>query len=219
MPLHDTSSGVPNDTVQGAHSGNDEFTGNALDTAWTQVTPSGTLTVAQGNGRLGAWCTGVAGSNAIAYVKPITISQGGYIETAVTLTGYPTSGNNPFLAGLVLTDGTSTSSNHVFLGGYTPGQGIFFCGGALNAFNGTPGGLSSEHPFLGSVGRYFLRLIWLSANTFRCNISLGGDIWHTTGIADVSKTMTPTQMGFAFSDFGAGSPGGLASFEYLRCSG
>lgn len=221
MPLHDTSS-APQSDLPAAHAGNDEFTGNALDTAWVTVNPGGTFTVAQGNGRLGMWVTGAAGGTGIAYVKPITISQGGYVETHVNAVGYPQSSNNPLLAGLVLTDGTSTSSNHVFLGMYTPGGGsggVFFCGGALNSFNGTPGGLSSEHQLTGNSGGYYLRLIWQGANTWRCNVSLGGDLWHQLGIADVSKTITPTQMGFCVSDFGGTGPGGMASFEYLRCSG
>lgn len=203
-------------TAPAFHTGNDEFTGSSPP-AWSQVTPSGSATFTEGNGVLGVQTSGQSSAHLVGFTKAITISQGGFIETSVRLWGFNNSNSNPLLAGLVLSDGTAAGSNVVYCGTMSVGPSLIFAPGTYNAANSL--GAGALHALNGSIDRLYYRLIWQAANTFRVNVSLNGTSWQTMAIADVAKTMTPTQMGVCCSDWAGALGGGLAIFDYFRCSG
>lgn len=197
--------------MQGVHAGNDPFNDGTLDTS-TVITGGGSATWAEGGDVLSVLFSGQGGGQAVARVKPITISVGGYIETAIRLLA---ASNYAFL-GLCFTDGTLTSSNIVTAWTGTQGQVMQMwptIGGTVAGVSGP--GASSRGAILPVI---YQRLMWVSANTWRTYWSPDGVTWDTFGMADYSKTMTPTQMGFWVSAWGQ-SGNDIASFEYLKCSG
>ena len=119
--------------------------------------------------------------------------------------------NFPFV-GLCFTDGTATSSN---IAAKLHGNNNARWGG------GEAGGTITSADFVNPVqisdrsGVLYIRIIWTAANTFEGNYSLNGSNWSTFGTGTLSRTMTPTHIGFTVSTYG-GTDTELAAFDYLR---
>jgi hypothetical protein len=194
------------------HSGDDEFRADSLDSAWTSVVSGGTsVTLSVGGDVLSVV---YANSNAVAgavLLKPITISSGGYIETALR-----TIGTGSLICGLCFTSGTASGSTLV-ASSIDPSlttNNFALRTGAINNVSGAAGVGSLK---LGANPWIHLRTTWVSANTWRTEFSPDGVSWSAFGIADQSSTLTPTHMGFFYWTNGSGT--NIASFDYFRCSG
>lgn len=196
-----------------AHAGDDEFDQGALDPAWTLQATSGTATPTVGGDVLSVVNANQNSLGTCVLIRPITIAAGGYIETALRCFG--TAGN--LVVGLCFTDGTGAAANLAACTIDVKGNNLTFRTGVVNnqSANGTNVTGISYSSMVG--GWIYLRETWVSANTFRCEISLDGVTYSAFGGADSTKTMTPTQMGLFFSTYGAGTQ--LNAYEYFRCSG
>lgn len=205
------------DTNDTPHAGDDEFnSGNSL-ASFTTVTTGGTAVWQNGPGFMSCKATNTPVDALTALLKPITVSSGGYIETALRMM-MPVPGNT-YLAGLLFADGTSSTSNCCVMGygfGNSSGVSLWILAGTLNSFEANGGSHVNIAYELAPFN--FLRAIWVSSNTFQAQASPDGVSWDTIGLPNQSKTMTPTHMGIWCSDFG-NSTSLLATFEYLRCSG
>lgn len=191
----------------------DEFNDGSIASAWTNdVAPTGSATWTEAGDILSAKFSGIASNDAVCKLKPITISQGGYIETAMRLLG-PASGNFA-MAGLVLCDGTTVNANAVAAFVYTNTYQLSYAylSGTLTNM------VSSGGVGLGLLGpNMFTRLTWQAANTWRMELSPDGISWTPLAAADKSFTLTPTHMGLFVTNWGTGNVD-VASFEYFRAS-
>ena len=86
----------------------EEFDTDTKDAAWVETTVTGTATWTQLNGVLSALYEDQTASDVAAIMKPLSIISPMYVETAVRLFG-PAANYNT--VGLILADGTSTTSN------------------------------------------------------------------------------------------------------------
>ncbi len=193
----------------------DEFDQGVLSGSWTHVgMAQGTDTWTEGGEVLSVAVSNQVASAFPAQLKAITISAGGYIETAVRFVGNSSGG---IQAGLVLTNGLLSSSSAVVAVVGNTGAGFMNWKFGNATLGSQSGGNSSSFPFVGPAA--FLRLKWTSSNTFDMYISTDGISWIqiNSGMSAMSFTMTPTQMGVVATTNGnAGST--MASFEYFRAS-
>lgn len=138
------------------------------------------------------------------------------IETAFTMFGTNTAATSyPMFVGIVLADGTTTTSGVMFAGvGSGTTQVAFHRQGTFTAFSGT----SSTTALHGIRGKLFVRLVWSATNTFKMEVSPSGadGSWSRLTLpASQTDTLTPTHFGVAVSNWGV-TGGGLATFEYVR---
>ena len=115
--------------------------------------------------------------------------------------------------GPIFTDGTTSAANMFWahLHGNSANQ-------TTEVHVGTPAAAGSA---LGSSRNYlppwiflYQRLTWVSANTFKHEVSHDGISWISTN-GNQSKTMTPTHYGFAWSGWDSAAARAV-SFEYFR---
>lgn len=138
---------------------------------------------------------------------PRTISTG---QTWACLIRNQTTTTNAFLMScLVFTDGTSSTSNVVSSMGYQNTNGAFHHGcwnGTLTNVNTATG----ETSLLGSFwkrGYWLYTLTYVASNSFNAGFNIPGNVL-TDGrqSGNTAKTMTPTHVGLAWSNWGM-SPG------------
>jgi hypothetical protein len=151
-------------------------------------------------------------SDLAAILKAIGGSSPRRIQTAIRMMGPAT---NYAMAGLVMTDGTTTTSNCIYVPLYTPAatrEVYLFRTGTLTNFD--PAFTTYATLGLPNWGPHLhLRLTWLASNSFRAEFSPDAVSWTTFGVADPSVTFTPTHVGFAVSTYGNTVPR-IATFEY-----
>lgn len=197
---------VPPSTAVAA---DDEFGDDSFDSAWVEVAPTGSATWTESRSILSAKSASVLSGDMLCRLKAISVSSGGYIETCLRLMSF----GNFSMAGLVFSNGVLTSSTAV-------GAFVWQGGGGLNAriLTGTITSMSSATNVFQNVSpQIYTRLVWVSANTWRQQLSVDGVSWTTFGVTDTSSTMTPTHMGVFITNWG-GAADALASFEYFRAS-
>jgi hypothetical protein len=125
-------------------------------------------------------------------------------------------GNAGFgLAGVIFTDGTTSAANavaaHIQQHSNEGHARVYTRHGTLTAM-GTVSAVFNQQS--NQVPWLWLRLTYQASNTFRKEISPDGISWSTVGIADVSKTMTPTHVGLCWTvENSAGD--GIATFGPL----
>jgi hypothetical protein len=152
----------------------------------------------------GVWVKSIASVTA-----PITI------ETEMLLER----GDDKFaFAGVCLTDGTGTGSNEVSCVVAFDGNNI---DAAIRGDHGTvtsmtgAAAVSLARGDIKHAESVLLRLINTAANTFKIGFSIDGVSWLYTGT--FAKTITPTHMGFALTEWGGGAATEhLAAFEFIR---
>lgn len=205
-----------------ANAKDDEFLTSSLDGSWTRVdyANSGAVTYNPNYGMLSVKHTGGdAAQGWHALLKSMSgLSAPVTIETCLRLQTY----EGTLIAGLVITDGTTVGSGkQVSLDHQRSGATSFRNWTGFNAFGGeltgSPTGTGPGH----RSDRLFMRLTWVSANTWRAEVSPDGISWmpfnFTNGLADSSHTMTPTHMGIWLSSYGTGANlGGIFTFEHFR---
>jgi hypothetical protein len=193
----------------------DEFMDNTTDTVWEEVTPSGTAVWTEYGGlmscRFGSQdsndCAGLIRTIG-AWAPPI------YIHTAVRTMSMNT---NYHMAGLLFSDGNTTSSNVVWVMPYTDSTNYYE---TLSLRSGTFANISTSAYTVsartGGHGWMHQRLDWVNSNTWKAWYSPDGISWHSAGQVNQSITMTPTHFGVGVSSWGDTSVARIASFEFVR---
>jgi hypothetical protein len=195
----------------------DEFDGAegvGAPTGWTATAISGTAVWTEEADVLSCLFGNQTASDLAIVSKPIgALTTGDYIETAVRAL-MPAA--NFTIVGLFFSDGITGASNVVIVDTQSNNLYTFQHGTLTNVSTAfaVDAGVTSR-----TMGLMYLRLTWVSANTFRAEFSPDGVSWAGMGFADGSKTMTPTHMGLAVSSWGGTSTEKrVASFEYFRTS-
>ena len=183
-----------------------------MDAAWVEVLPSGTATWTQSNGVMSVVGGGHTSDDLAVLVKPLPVLSPRTIETAVRMFGVL---DNYLMVGLILTDGTSVTSNAVstfLFGNSTAGSFL------ADRRSGTITDMTSNtsQTSIHAVGPWVhMRLGWLTVNVFNVEYSLDGVSWTTMGLSALSTTFTPTHAGLCFSTWGSGNTK-IGTFEYYR---
>lgn len=194
-----------------ANVNDDEFRNGIIDPAFVEQVVTGTATWTEGGDQLQAEFFSQTANDLSAIVKPVTIATGDHITTCANGLMRVT----PNMLGIVMTDGTLTTSNVVAALLYV-GSSIQFSlrHGTLTNVATTTWDIAISAIY--TTGFPFVRLRYTAANTFEAQISLNGDDFTTLGQVTASKTMTPTHVGLCVSAWGAGTARSLASFDFLR---
>jgi collagen type VII alpha len=194
---------------------NDEFNDASLAGGWTQVVGAGSIAVTEANDCLSIVGTNISSTKVCALVKSATgFSTGNTIETAFRMGGNYSGSGVFHVIGPCLMDGKSTSSKIVMTATWPVGtdQSTMYAG----YVTGTPLSVSTAGTqavwYLG--GPIYLRLKWVSSNTFQSSISVDGVSWWAW-TSNFSSTMTPSYLGVALSAYSTPATT-LASFEYVR---
>jgi hypothetical protein len=189
----------------------DEFGGASIGTQWTEQTVSGTATWAQDNVLSVAFDSQTA-DDVSCQLRSIPVFPPYDFTTAVRLGGYA---DDDAMAGILLTDGTTTGSNAITCGFYYDTSTARVIAqqksGTLTALS-TNEGSQSMH-FMGPW--MYLRLRWAAINLFRCYWSPDGVSWVNFDFSDIFQTFTPTHAGVWCSSNGS-AESKIATFEYFR---
>jgi len=192
----------------------DEFGAATIDAGWTEVTPTGTAVWTQSNGVMSVATEGQSSNDICAIVKPFPVLPPYTIETACRLFAVR---SNYTMIGLVLSDGTSPTSNAVSTFFYTTAtNGELLLSQRSGTFTAMSSNVSSVH--VRTIGLWmYLRLIWKSINTFEIQGSSDGVSWAGLNLPDIAVTFTPTHAGVLFSSWGDSTPDSrVGSFEFFR---
>jgi hypothetical protein len=192
----------------------DEFDTASLDPAWVEVTPTGTITWTQSNGVLSVTSENQAGNDVCVLVKPFGVLPSYTIETAVRVMANRA---NYTMIGLVLSDGTSQTSNAVA------------CQLQVNATvgdtevsqrSGTITNLASNVTttnFVHTGPWLHMRLTWRNINSFGFEYSTDGVSWITFDNSTITTTFTPTYAGVLFSSWGDSTiDSKVGTYEFFR---
>lgn len=197
------------------HANDDEFDDGVLDPAWTTLTVTGGQTIAERDSRLSVAITsGQSSADLNALLKPVTLGVGDIYETHTVAVG-DTGGSDYVMHGIVMSDGVVSTSNIASCFAYTV-SGSSYRTVRLSPGTFTSVGTSSEYSvnIILNMG-IWLRLEYVSANTFRGYGSIDGVSWHAMA-STVTSTMTPTHVGIVWSTWGDTAVVRSASFEYIR---
>lgn len=196
-----------------AHVLDDEFNDGVLDPAWTVVSPSGTLTVAEGADCLSAKYAGQGNGLHCGIVKPMgSFAIGNYVQASFRTLARQNYG----MAGIILTNGTAAGSLNVwgmtyhYISGIPLFQVVNYTG-AFNVAKASPSSAAAAPP----NGPIHIRVTWVGTNTWRTEWSIDGVSWSTFGFADFVFAMTPTHIGLGFSTW-TGTVDSLTSVDYFR---
>lgn len=189
----------------------DDFFQSSGFSDWTQVDGgSVTGTWTEGFDLASLSTSGGSAGDISAQVKELdSLSTGDYIETATA--GFGLGGDFPHF-GLVLADGATGGSGQQVFGGYSiqPRQIQCYDWSGYDTRDGTTQFVVLRDPPMLEV--VYLRLLYVSANTFRTSYSSDGVTW--LALSDASITCTPTHGGIAASPYGSDTIQGR--FHYFR---
>jgi hypothetical protein len=194
----------------------DEFDDGSKDAAWTETAVSGTATWTEDDDVLSCIFNNQTASDAAFIVKTLTgFSTGDYIECAMRLGGID---NNWIIGGLILTDGTGAAANSVAFSLQLGDMSLVRRGGTVTNLGGTVDSSMGTWDTGGQSPWLYMRLTYVSSNTFKGEVSLDGVTWNDFGAADITPTFTPTHGGLFVTSWGGSSEGRLAAWEYFRTS-
>jgi hypothetical protein len=145
----------------------------------------------------------------IAYMKSTTINTGDKIEMCFRMAQYD---ENFAIVALVMADGATYGSGNQVLCTFSPQQNLLSMMSHTN-YNSNASNTTYSMRQQGT-GYVFLRLTYVSANTFKGEVSIDGIQWFTFN-SSFSRTITPTHVGFAITKWG-GSNFMLCTLEYFR---
>lgn len=197
----------------------DEFDGDTIDGSWTEcAAPTGTTTWTQTSiGTMDAVATPtMQDQDWAALLKPIpgTFLQGDSIWTAFRY--LDERGVGATMYGLCFTDGTTTGDNMMACAVYSDAGSdnlkhtLRYGTRDVQSASTSTDSLDRHGPWI------YLRLTWVSSNTWRGEISINGETWIQY-LSDTSFTMTPTHMGLALSGWDADNTV-MASYQFFRTS-
>lgn len=198
----------------------DEFDDDTLAAAWTRVdgtgAVSGNVTWAEGGDSLSEFNNGSDSSAFHGLVVPLS-SFGGSMATGdafVTCIRIVSPVANDALGGIVLSTSATHGSGEQVIGTYYSNS---TADTLIRSYSISGWGAIVSNAGTFSVnrgGQYHLRLVYLGSNNWRTDASPDGVTW-IKGLANLSKTMTPTHVGLASSSYLSGLLH-VASYEYLR---
>jgi hypothetical protein len=190
----------------------DHFDDASLDVVWTQVTPTGTVTWAEGNDVLSSKHLNQTASDCAGLVKTIgALSYPLVVTTAIRLLSLP----NYNYAGLLFSNGTTSASTIVWAVAYHDAAYGFnhtFRTGTFAAVGSTI--ITDRRPIL-LGGWLYQRLIWRATNLWSYEISPDGVSWTDYANGNETIAMTPTHFGFGVSSWGS-TLDQIATFEYFN---
>lgn len=198
----------------------DEFISTELDADWTKVEPTTTSTFSPGQGALSIYNPGgMAASEFGGMVKSFGAGTGAFIETKVSIlaAGNGTGSYHP--AGLVFTDGSTHGAGGQisFNFALNTSSGLTYV--ALRRWNNwnAYSTQQSQAQIWTDSHELWIRLGYVSANTWRAQYSLDGISWvRAVGqTSDWSNTLTPTHCGLWWSDYGASNNMSVV-FDHFR---
>lgn len=192
----------------------DEFDTDAVDSAWSTRTVSGSATWTQANGVLSAIYEDQTAAHMAGLMKPVSVASPITLETGVRLFGPKTS---YLIGGLVLSDGVSNSSN-VAMAYVKDTAGVL----SVNQASGLQNAISVEDTLNVTVGPslwLYMRLRWTATNTFHSQWSPDGTTWTDFGWSTFSATFTPIRAGVFATSWGGTTEGRISTFEYFRLDG
>ena len=188
------------------HADDDEFFEDSSGD-YTEVTPSGTPTWTIGPAMARLSVTGVSGSDLVAIMKASTFSTSDHWTTRVMRI-------SPHLVnsiGLVWSDGTATTSNILWANLLSDER--------LGLETGTFTALTGSYPrvdtYRADTRGVYIRLTYVSSNTFRVAYSANGYDWDTFNFSDLSYTFSPTHVGIGVG-YAVGSGSRTYDFSFLR---
>src|SRR5512146_2460048 len=201
--------------ISGSSSDDDEFT---TDTSanYSSILPTGTANWSVANHNLNVQFDTQSGSDIAAFVKALTLTDGGALETNVRISTENLKNYTVF--GLLLTDGTLTTSGIVTASFYmssTADQMFVRCdGGTVTNVSGS--GASATLSALGQTGSFRIRLKRVSSTSYIWSLATEpGGLYYSWGVSGYNPSITPTHGGVFVSTFG-GTHKAIASFDYLR---
>jgi hypothetical protein len=202
-------------TVPTWHSLDDEFDDASLDSAWTEVTPSGSVTWTEARGVLSCRFIDQATSDGCGLLKSFgALVPPVYVTTAVRLFGNL---QNYGFVGPVFSDGTATTSNAVWLSPYAGTNYTYYATMYAGTFTNFSSHLTTNRNLWANFPWLHLRLDWVNSNTWRGWFSPDGVSWTDMDEGNQSSTVTPTHVGLAVSTWGTGQIGErIATFEHFR---
>lgn len=175
----------------------DEFD-DASFSGWTKVanaTP--VITESEDGSQLSLYHPG-GGSAAqfIAYMKSTTINTGDSIEMCFRMIH---ADENFAIVSLIMADGATYGAGNQVHVSWSPQQNLVSMMTQTN-YNSNSTNTTASMQKNGS-GYLFLRLTYVSSNTFKGEVSCDGIQWHVFN-ASFSRTLTPTHVGFGISKWG-----------------
>lgn len=194
----------------------DEFNDETLDAAWAQVNgtnaTSGNISWLESGDVLSMKNAGADGAAWHGMVRAVgTAPVTG--DAFITCVSLQASLANDSVIGIVLTTSATHGSGEQILGSVrisTAGfqSTIYDISGwaGIASFTGT-----ADLVFRGAI---YVRLVYLGSNNWRCDYSTDGVQWILGG-ATITKTMTPTHVGFMSSSYTSAIKH-IASWEFLR---
>lgn len=206
----------------GPHDLDDEFNDASLNEAWTRIDVNELdLVYTEAADVLSVKHPGGAGDTAgpaHCLVKPL-----GALTPPVTIEAafryFRRYATNHQMFGLIMTDGTDLTSQGTWMMPYSSSSTATAWTLSVRSFNDLNAGEVAMHgnetwELIG--GPLYQRMVWVSSNTFRCEWSPDGVSWHQFPTSDISRTMTPTHIGFAMSTWLQNTPGCIGTVEYFR---
>lgn len=179
------------------------FYWNGSDLAgFTEVTVTGSQTIAERDNTVAVLPSGIQNQdiNCLLTAKTFTVGD----SWAVPVKGFPPANQAHYL-GVVFTDGTAATSNCVTAMLQWNNSRRVARHGTLTAASSAPEASQTNVPSW-TFDWFWLRITYQAANTFRFEQSIDGATWQAF-VSDVSKTMTPTHVGLAWSNQGqSGTP-------------
>lgn len=206
-------------TAGSAETSVDEFNDSALDAAWVRVDGTGAVlanaTWTEDGDALSVVSNGTDTTAVIhGMMRPLSGAGGALVAgdafiTCLTLTGTASYA----MGGLVLSDGVTFGVGKQIISlNYTStsaSQNNDVRQGANWTISASVGAIASS-PGVPT----FVRLVMVSANVWRCDISPDGVSW-IKGTATLAYTITPTHVGLHKTTWGTATKG-ITSYEFLR---
>lgn len=197
----------------------DEFNDDTLDAAWVRVdgtgAAAGNVTWTEKGDNLSVYQAG-GDSSAIIHglMRPLSSFGGAPAvgDAFVTVARIFAPWADYTMSGIVLSDGTTHGAgNQITALAWTGNTGNI----AYSAWTGTNWSLSAAgSPGTVAGSEVFVRLVCVSATTWRCDVSPDGISW-IVGTTLATKTITPTHVGVLASSFGSATKG-VVNYQFLR---
>lgn len=198
--------------LTGSNSDDDEFSSDT-SASYTQINPTGTVNWVIAHHALTCLFSGQFTADAAAFVKAMTLADGEWFE--VRLKGLAKNVNYTF-AGIIITDGTSNTSNAIS-GQITKIGTVTY----LESYKGTVTNLSTVIASAEKFGPEAfagirLRLRRVSSTNFICEVSTDdGAQWSAFGNSGGDPGFTPTHAGVFVTVYGT-SITSMVAFDFIR---
>lgn len=203
-----------------ADADDDEFDDASIAGGWTQVDPTGTATWVEANHVLNVVYAGQAANDVSVILKASTLADGESYETCFrNIMLKPASGGFNMAGGLVVSDGTVSTSNAMVAMCYMDIVANLF---NIELWSGTltnlsVSGTNRQYVPFPIIGKLKLRLLRNSSTSFSCLLSTeDGAQFNAFGASVMNPGFTPTHAGLMVSAWGGTSQTALTSFDYFR---